>query len=282
MRMLWLLPVVLGVLSPHLTAAEIKVDELLNQAGVVFAKGRSAEAIELATQVITAEPKNAKAYYVRGRFYAETRQPQKSLTDLDRALLFDPNLAIAYYTRATEQFKIGRVKESAMDFDKFVELAPGQTPKLWQRGIACYYAGRYEDAQKQFELHQTINSNDVENAVWHFLCVARIAGIDRARASLIKIEKDQRVPMMQIYALFAGKGSAEDVMKAATGGKPSPEELNSRIFYAHFYLGLYFDVAGNGKLARQHILEAADQFKVDDFMGDVARIHATLLRQQQR
>ncbi len=261
-------------------AAEKSADELLTQAGVSFAKGQREEAIELATKAIDAEPKNAKAYYVRGRFYAGVRQPQKAVKDLNQALALDPAAALAYYHRGEENFKLGRVKESAADFDKFVDLSPDQAPKLWQRGISLYYAGRYEDGQRQFELHQTINSNDVENAVWHFLCVARRAGIDKARAALLKVENDPRVPMMQIYALYAGKGSAEEVMTAATTGKSSPNELNERLFYAHLYLGLYFDVAGNEKMAREHIVQAAELFNVESYMGDAARIHAALLRQQ--
>ena len=261
-------------------AAEKSADELLTQAGVSFAKGQREEAIELATKAIDAEPKNAKAYYVRGRFDAEVRQPQKAVKDLNQALALDPAAALAYYHRGEENFKLGRVKESAADFDKFVDLSPDQAPKLWQRGISLYYAGRYEDGQRQFELHQTINSNDVENAVWHFLCVARRAGIDKARAALLKVENDPRVPMMQIYALYAGKGSAEEVMTAATTGKSSPNELNERLFYAHLYLGLYFDVAGNERMAREHIVQAAELFKVDSYMGDAARVHAARLRQQ--
>src|SRR5438034_9025441 len=259
-------------------AAEKSADEFLTQAGVSFAKGHREDAIELATKAIEAEPKNAKAHYVRGRFYAEVRQPQKAVKDLDRALALGPTAALAYYHRGAENFKLGRIKESAADFDKFVDLAPDQAPKLWQRGISLYYAGRYEDGQRQFELHQTINSNDVENAVWHFLCLGRRAGIDRARASLLKVENDPRVPMTQIYALYAGKGSAEEVMKAAAG-KASPADLNERMFYAHLYLGLYFDVAGNEKMAREHIGQAAELFRVESYMGDVARIHAALLRQ---
>ena len=260
-------------------AADNEGDELLNRAGVSFAKGNREDAIELATRAIAAEPKNAKAYYVRGRFYAEVRQPQKAVKDLNQALALDPAAALAYYQRGAENFKLGRIQESAADFDKFIDLSPAQAPKLWQRGISLYYAGRYEDGQRQFELHQTINSNDVENAVWHFLCLGRRAGIDRARASLLKVENDPRVPMTQIYALYAGKGSAEEVMKAAAG-KASPADLNERMFYAHLYLGLYFDVAGNEKMAREHIGQAAELFKVDSYMGDVARIHAALLRQQ--
>jgi lipoprotein NlpI len=261
-------------------AGEPGSDELLNQAGVSFAKGRREEAIELATKAIEAEPKNAKTHYVRGRFYAEIRQPQNAVKDLTRALALDPAAALAYYQRGAENFKLGRITESAGDFDKFLDLAPDQSPKLWQRGISLYYAGRYEDGQRQFELHQTINSNDVENAVWHFLCLARRAGIEKARASLLNVENDPRVPMMQIYALYAGKGSAEEVMKTATSPRSSPAELNQRMFYAHLYLGLYFDVAGNEKMAREHIFQAADLFKVESYMGDVARIHAALMRQQ--
>src|SRR5437867_2960272 len=261
-------------------ATEKSPDELLIEAGVSFAKGQREDAIELATKAIEAEPKNAKAYYVRGRFYAQVRQPQKAVKDFNQALVLDPKAALPYYHRAEESFKLGRIKESAADFDKFLDLSPDQGPKLWQRGISLYYAGRYDDGQRQFELHQTINPNDVENAVWHFLCVARRAGIDKARAALLKIENDPRVPMMQIYALYAGKGSAEEVLKAATTAKPSPNELNERLFYAHLYLGLYFDVAGNEKMAREHIVQAAELFKVDNYMGDVARIHAALMRQQ--
>src|SRR2546422_3103965 len=254
-------------------AAEKSAEELLTQAGVSFAKGTREDAIELATKAIQAEPKSAKAYYVRGRFYAEVRQPQKAVKDFNQALVLDPKSALPYYHRGEESFKLGRIKESAADFDKFLELSSDQAPKLWQRGISLYYAGRYEDGQRQCELHQTINSNDVENTVWHFLCLARRAGIDKARAALLTIEHDPRVPMMQIYALYAGKGSAEEVMKAATTAKPSPNELNERLFYAHLYLGLYFDVAANEKMAREHIVQAAELFKVDNYMGDVARIH---------
>lgn len=277
---LWLVFTGLGLILTWEGEAEKSAEELLTQAGISFAKGRRENAIELAGKAIEVEPKNAKAYYVRGRFYAEVRQPQKAVKDFNQALALDPKAALPYYHRGEESFKLGRIKESAADFDKFLDLSSDQGPKLWQRGISLYYAGRYEDGQRQFELHQTINSNDVENAVWHFLCVARRAGIDRARAALLRIENDPRVPMMQIYALYAGTGSAQEIMRAATTGKPAPNELNERLFYGHLYLGLYFDVAGNEKLAREHIVQAADLFKVDNYMGDVARIHAMLMRQQ--
>ncbi len=121
-----------------------------------------------------------------------------------------------------------------------------------------------------------MNPNDVENAVWHFLCVARASGMEKARAALIPIQGDARVPMMEVHALFAGKLKPEDVLKAAGDGGPVTPQGNRQLFYAHLYLGLYFEVLGDDKQAREHITKAAGEFQTGDYMGDVARVHRQL------
>src|SRR5438552_12671428 len=84
-------PVFFATFLAH--GAEKSADELLIQAGVSFAKGHREDAIELATKAIEAEPRKAQAYYVRGRFYAEVRQPQKAVKDLTQALALNPAAA---------------------------------------------------------------------------------------------------------------------------------------------------------------------------------------------
>src|SRR5262245_30685837 len=74
--------------------------------------------------------------------------------------------------RAIADFRNGRITESVAAFDTVAKMAPQAAPELWQRGIALYYAKRYKDCRAQFESHRTVNPNDVENAIWHFLCVA--------------------------------------------------------------------------------------------------------------
>jgi lipoprotein NlpI len=116
----------------------------------------------------------------------------------------------------------------------------------------------------------------VENAVWHFLCVAKANGLARAKELLINIQEDSRIPMMQIYALYAGKGSREDVLKAAQGGNPNPSQLKGRLFYAHLYLGLYEEAVGNEKASLEHIRKAVQDYPQEHYMGDVARVHLKL------
>ncbi len=260
--------------------ADGQLDQMLDQAQALHRQGNLAEALILASKAVTADPKNPQCYYVRGRLYAEDREHGKAVADFDQALAMEPRGIEIYQLRGIEQFKLAHFKESCADFDRFVERRPQSAAQHWQRGIAYYYAGRYEDGRKQFELHQTVNPNDVENAVWHFLCVARLSGLAKARGSLIPIKDDARAPMMQIYAVFAGKAKPEDVLAAAKGGYSSIAQLNHQLFYAHFYMGLFYEASGNEKLAAKHLAEAAGAYKVEDYMGEVARVHLEWRRQQ--
>ena len=253
---------------------------LLRAADAALQQGERGKAAELVAKAIAADPRSPLGYTARGQLLAGERQYAKAVADFDQAIKLDPKVATVYQARGVGLFMLGRFAPAVADFDKVIELVPTQAAHHWQRGIALYYAGRFEDGRKQFEQHQTVNPNDVENAVWHYLCVARIVGVEKARALLIPIAGDGRVPMMQVHALFGGKAGAADVLAAARAGNPSPTELDHRLLYAHLYLGLYYEAAGDKRLAREHIEKAATEFKADHYMAEVAQVHARLLRQQ--
>ena len=178
----------------------------------------------------------------------------------------------ALLNRAVDEFEQGRLAQSAATFDEVAKAVPEQAPLLWQRGIALYYAGRYTDCRSQFESHRTVNPDDVENAAWHFLCVAREQTPEKARAALLPVGPDSRVPMREVYQMFRGALTADDVLKAA-GNRPAGQ------FYAHLYIGLYSEALGRKDLALKHIREAAsDRFaSVGGYMHMVARVHSKVL-----
>jgi lipoprotein NlpI len=259
-----------------LTSAQpTNLDALLER---TFVAGDHNEAVRLATELIAALPEDGRAYLHRARLHEGQRSWTNAIADYNQAIKLAPQLPDAWQGRGSTHFKLGQIKESIADFDRFLELAPQQTPHHWQRGTAYYYAGRFEEGRKQFELHQTVNASDVENAVWHFLCVARASSVESARAALIPIQGDSRVPMMEVHALFAGKLKPEDVLKAAGADHPSPARLKRQLFYAHLYLGLYFEAMSDDRKAREHISKAAEEFQTGDYMGDVARVHQQLCR----
>ena len=170
-----------------------------------------------------------------------------------------------------QAFFDAKIDDSLKAFDKLIELVPTAKPQLWQRGLTLYYAGKFAEGREQFETHQTVNTSDVENAAWHFICVARAESIEAARKHFIPIEGDARIPMKQVHQLFAGKGSPEDVLKAADTDEGDTKR--NQLCYAHLYLGLYYEAMKDEAKAKEHMLKAAKDYSMDHYMGKTAQVH---------
>ncbi len=201
-----------------------------------------------------------------------------ALSDYTHALEAFSQMSELHNRRGALYFKMGRIDKSITDFDKAVELDPPSDPYHWQRGISYYYAGRLAACIGQFERHRTVNADDVENAFWHFLCKAAQDGVEAARAALLPVGPDSRVPMMTVYALLRGEAQVEDVLAAAKGASGSSSRQDAALFYAHLYIGLYHEALGNPDAAKRHITKAAQEFRFEHYMGDVARVHAERMR----
>jgi lipoprotein NlpI len=170
--------------------------------------------------------------------------------------------------RAVADFRAGRVEQSLEGFDRVARMSPADAPYLWQRGIAQYYAGKFKECRDMFASHRTVNPDDVENAAWHFLCVARAESADAARKQMLPVGPDARMPMREVYQMFAGKMTQAQVMRAA-GNDASAQ------FFARLYTGLYLEATGQRDAGRSQIeIAAEDRFAaVGGYMHDVARVH---------
>lgn len=274
---LWL---VLG--SPGIQAAEKPkpskavptAASILDEAQAAYAKKDLSQAMTLINKAMKLEPRNARTYFARARLYSSQGESEKAIQDFDRVIELDPSATDVLQLRGIERFRQGHAADAVRDFNNYLAANPNQTPYHWQRGIAFYYTDQFTEGRQQFEIHQTVNPQDVENAAWHFFCVARLEGVDKAREALLPVSQDTRVPMAQIHALLSGRGTPEQVLDAARIGNPSPQILDRNLFYAHLYLGLYFEVMKDDKTSRDHIEKAVRYAPKDDYMGSVARVHA--------
>ncbi len=138
---------------------------------------------------------------------------------INRVIETTPKQPSFLETRGMIHFRLGMIDESIKDFDAVIEMNKDLKPYLWQRGIALYYAGRYAEGQEQFEVHQTVNKNDVENAAWHFLCVAKQDGVEAAKKKLITSVRDSRPPLMEALKMYQGLIEPEVVIAAADNAR---------------------------------------------------------------
>jgi lipoprotein NlpI len=259
------------------TAWAQTAEDLLDAAAKALRARQTEDALKLVNRALAKEPDLIAALSVRAAIYDKLKKPAEAADDYRKII---ETLANAHQQRGIANFKAGKIKESIDEFDKFIELQPDAKISHWQRGISCYYAGRYDDGRRQFEGYQDFDSNDVENAVWRFMCMARKDGIVKARKEILKIGDDKRVPMRQVYDLYKGDLKPDDVFAAVKAGDPGPNQLSQRLFYAHLYVGIYFELLGNKKAALEHLQKATEDHRIGHYMWDVARIHRDLLARE--
>ena len=249
---------------------------LLRDAIASLRAGDAARAAELASaQIEAAAEANPTAFWIRAQARTDLEDYAGAAADLDRLAELAPGDARVNLELGAARFRNGDMAGSVAAFERVAELEAHARAQLWQLGISQYYAGDFTGCTDLFELHRTVNPQDVENSVWHFLCVAAIEGFDTARAGLIPIDRDGRVPMMEVFALFGGNGSTQDVLEAAaraisSGVGTGPE------FYAHLYLGLYYEAMGKAGDSRTHIAKAVQLKQSGNYMWQVARVHQGL------
>lgn len=169
----------------------------------------------------------------------------------------------------------GEIDAAVVGFDRVVKTWPDRMPYLWQRGIALYFAGRFDDAAEQFRQHRVVNPNDVENAAWHFLCVAKSRSPEVAQEKLLPALGDRREPMGEIMNMLAtgNKSVVQKRMDEVAQTSPGSRAAEDAKFYGDFYLGLYADANGDMADAKRHMKSAAADAP-SHYMGDVARVYA--------
>ena len=183
----------------------------------------------------------------------------QSLTkELNAKEVINPDAADAvnlYSARGDLLIFLGEFEKAESDYQEMVKLKPELDASHWRLGIAMFFANHPEQAAKQFDKYNTFDNVDRENGIWRYLSHYRAFGKEEARRQLLRYEKDDRPPFKEVYRLFDGSLSSEEVLK--TGGEDLPDaERESRLFYSHLYIGLNQFVEGKPQAAEASLRTA--------------------------
>mgnify|MGYP003643914800 CR=1 FL=1 len=202
-------------------------------------------------------------------------QLEKDLADVNERITEAPSPE--HHIRASLLFRLGRFKEAIADYDTAARLGrPHDEYSCWERGLAQYYAGDFKNGGEQFARYHRVGATDIENGLWYYLCVAEEEGVEKARTKFFDYPQKLRKPFPALLALYRGEGSAEAVLAEARLDTASPEELKTRLFYAHYYLGKYFEIMDETEQARTHIRTSLE-YEIPHFMYACALLDAERL-----
>ena len=257
---------------------EPAVDRLVQAAHEAIKQGKRDKGLSLLSSAIQAAPDQLEHRYARATIYEMGRQFREAIADCDHILKRREDHIRSLQLRGSARFRSGDIAGSIADFDAAIERVSNLEQRHWQRGISYYYVGEYAKGARQFELYQTYHGGDVENVVWRLLCQAKEIGFHKAQQEILTLaEPDSRIPMMQIYDMYRGRKTPDDVFTAADKGDPGEKKLKIRRFYAHLYVALYHEARGEIEPMQKHMLEA-ERREIPHYMWDVAHVHAQRLR----
>jgi lipoprotein NlpI len=214
----------------------------------------------------------------------DRRRLESAVESLSAKIAASPEDDKLHSQRGDALFFLGRFEEAVADYDRMVELRPELDASHWRRGIAYYYAGRYADAAAQFERYHSFDDVDRENGIWRYLSQAMDKGREAARQELLKYEKDDREPFPDVYRLFAGEITPEQILSRIAEADIGKTEREKREFYAHLYIGLHLTVLQEDERALKHLEKGAANGWAPaagygpHFMWRVAKLHHARLK----
>ena len=160
-----------------------------------------------------------------------------------------------YSSRGDLRMFLGEAGAAVEDYRRMVMLDPDQDASHWRLGIALFFAHKPVEAADQFDKYHAFDNVDRENGIWRYLSHYRAFGAERARQELLRYQKDDRPPFPEVYRMFEGSLSAEQVLSSIPADLPAPER-QSRLFYADLYIGLHLLVQKKPQEAQGALLRA--------------------------
>ncbi len=269
---------------------KVEQEEFFLQAIEALQVGNTNAVLDLVDRAVGVDVTNHFAYIKRAQMLDIFSLDERAVKDYSIAISYDPTFADVYQLRGCSHFKVGRLEDAVADWKIFLELKPDKESLHWQICVAYALQGRFNDGRNQFEWHWTSNTKDVEVALWHFMCTARLDGLENARTGLMEVEltEDKRVPMEALYNLYAGKLTEADVWLAVEQGAPDDAERAKREFFANYYIGIHRQAEGKLAEAREYVEKALGiAYRNEGYIGDspggqlragdMARVHLGVL-----
>jgi tetratricopeptide (TPR) repeat protein len=126
--------------------------DALHLCGVLMQqRGRSAEALRLIGEALSANAEVAPAHANYGLVLAALGRPDEALANYDRALALKPDYAEAHYNRANALALLGREEEALAGFDRAIALRSDYAAALLNRAQILQKRGRLADALEGYD-----------------------------------------------------------------------------------------------------------------------------------
>ena len=129
---------------------------------------------------------NTADYKERGSRAYQRREYEDAITDYDMVISLNPDDAEAYYLRGLAKGNLAQYESAIADFNEAIQLDSRYVRAYANRGLARYRLGQYEETIANFDSVIALNLEDAHAYYWRGLAKKNIDRFDEAKIDLRK------------------------------------------------------------------------------------------------
>lgn len=196
----------------------------------------------------------ADVYRERGIHYSDLGHFQEAVADFSNAIELNSGYVTAYINRANAYAKLEKYKAAYQDFATAQKLSPNNPAIYAIRGSLNFLLGRFSDAVADYKYYLSLKPDDMYRMLWLHLS-QKYHDINKP-GELARYSQNMNLDVWPgaLIKLYLGQVGAEDFLNAFKQNlnSMSPEYLCE----GFYYLGQYFLLTGNRKLAADSFRQA--------------------------
>lgn len=186
-------------------------------------------------RAITLDPRNAKAYKLRGDLHQRAKETEAALDDYKTSEQLDPNNARLYISRAALRINEHMLKTALKDCEKAIELDPTDPDGYYNRACALYLGDNVEAARKDAEKAVKLNPEHADALYLSGVTKGELyqeeAGLDDIAAALAMKPEIPGGMMSMAVLLYEAKRYEEAIDKFTQVIGADTAELASAYYY---------------------------------------------------
>jgi lipoprotein NlpI len=191
------------------------------------------------------------AYFDRARAYMNEEECGPAAADLTSAISLKPDNADDYMMRGRAYRCAGRYQDAIADYTEVIRLAPSGNA-YWQRALARYNAGDFDGAATDSQAAMLFAPKWPYPLLWFAIARMREGKFEASDIAGKTELIDQSTWPGQVFALYKGDATPDDILRAAQTGDAKAARDN--LCEAHFYLAEWW-LAKRGVGAARSLLE---------------------------